>query len=143
VPKPIRITDAPCQSHTAFFLLNRDLAIEKLNAAPAASFQRRLESICIVMKASFVYILASKKHGTLYTGVTSNLPKRVAQHRQDALPGFTSRYGVHRLVWFEVHGDIGEAIRREKQIKAWHRRWKIRMIEETNPEWKDLYGDII
>ncbi len=95
------------------------------------------------MKTAFVYILASKRNGTLYTGVTSDLPKRVAQHKQDVVKGFTSKYGVHRLVWYEVHGDIIEAIRRERKIKAWRRKWKLRLIEEMNPEWKDLHADIV
>ncbi len=95
------------------------------------------------MKPGFVYILASKRNGTLYTGVTSDLPKRVTQHKQDKVKGFTSKYRVHRLVWFETHGDMIEAIRREKQIKAWHRKWKLRLIEETNPEWRDLYDEIV
>ena len=95
------------------------------------------------MKAGFVYILAGKRNGTLYSGVTSDLPKRVAQHKQDAGKGFTSKYSVHSLVWFETHWDIVEAIRREKQIKAWHRKWKLRLIEETNPDWRDLYDDIV
>ena len=87
----------------------------------------------------WVYILASKRNGTLYTGVTSNLDARVYQHKNDLIPGFTKRYGVHRLVWFEEHGDIRDGIAREKQIKGWNRAWKIRLIEKLNPDWKDLY----
>jgi len=86
-----------------------------------------------------VYILASRRNGTLYTGVTNNLVRRGWQHRNGLIEGFTKKYGVHRLVWFEVHEDIYSAIRREKQIKKWYRAWKIEMIEKGNPEWEDLY----
>jgi putative endonuclease len=92
---------------------------------------------------SFVYILASKRYGTLYTGVTGDLAGRTFQHKQDLIEGFTSRYGVHELVWFEEHGDIQAAIAREKQIKGWNRAWKIRLIEKGNPNWDDLYARII
>jgi putative endonuclease len=85
-----------------------------------------------------VYILASKRHGTLYTGVTSDLLARLYQHREGETGGFTSRYGVHRLVWFEMADTMEAAITREKQIKKWNRDWKLRLIEETNPEWVDL-----
>jgi putative endonuclease len=88
----------------------------------------------------WVYILASKRSGTLYVGVTSNLDARVYQHKHDLFSGFTKRYGVHRLVWFEEHDDIRQAIEREKQIKGWNRAWKIRVIERVNPDWKDLYS---
>jgi putative endonuclease len=77
----------------------------------------------------------------LYTGVTSNLAVRTLQHKNDVFEGFTKKYGVHRLVWFERHGDVCLAIAREKQIKGWNRAWKIRLIEKTNPEWKDLAAD--
>ncbi len=86
----------------------------------------------------FVYILASRKHGTLYTGVTSDLARRIYQHREGAVPGFTHLYGVNRLVWFEPHDDIEAAIVREKRIKGWKRDWKISLIEEANPIWEDL-----
>lgn len=85
-----------------------------------------------------VYILASQKRGTLYIGVTSNLARRLYQHRNDLMPGFTKDYGVHRLVWAETHGEISSAIAREKQLKRWHRQWKINLIEEANPDWRDL-----
>jgi putative endonuclease len=94
------------------------------------------------MKDYFVYILASKMSGTLYIGVTSDLYARVHQHKSDLIDGFTKRYGVHRLVWFEIHGDINMAIAREKQIKKWNRAWKIRMIEKGNPNWRDLFPDM-
>ena len=84
-----------------------------------------------------VYILASRRHGTIYIGVTSDLMARIYQHRTGALPGFTSNYAVHRLVHFEMFGDMDAAIRREKQLKAWRRAWKIALIEESNPFWED------
>ncbi len=89
-----------------------------------------------------VYILASRRNGTLYVGVTSDLPKRVAEHRAELVPGFTRDYGVKDLVWYEVHGDVMEAITREKRIKKWNRLWKLKLIEEKNPEWRDLYSEI-
>ena len=88
-----------------------------------------------------VYLLASGFHGTLYTGVTSNLEQRIAQHRQETMKGFTARYGVKRLVWFEVHERMEEAIVREKAIKRWHRAWKIALVEAANPTWRDLAED--
>ena len=87
----------------------------------------------------YVYLLASRKHGTLYIGVTSNLLARAFQHRSHAVAGFTSRYHVHLLVWFECYDDPLTAIAREKEIKKWRREWKINLIERTNPEWVDLY----
>jgi putative endonuclease len=91
-------------------------------------------------KVSFyVYLLASRKHGTLYLGVTNNLPRRVYEHREKLLPGFTSRHGVTRLVWFEEHEHPTAAISREKQIKKWRRDWKIGLIEEQNPDWADRF----
>ena len=88
-----------------------------------------------------VYLLASAFHGTLYTGVTSQLLGRIWQHREEVVRGFTSRYGVKRLVWFEVHETMESAIRREKTIKRWHRQWKIELIELENPTWRDLAED--
>jgi putative endonuclease len=88
-----------------------------------------------------VYLLASHRNGTLYVGVTSNLIHRLHQHRSGLIEGFTSDYGVHRLVWFESGGSMEEAIRREKQIKKWNRQWKIDLIERTNPDWRDLARD--
>ena len=90
----------------------------------------------------FVYILASGRHGTLYVGVISDLPGRVWEHREGAMPGFTSRYGVKQLVHFEMFGEIDAAIKREKQLKRWRREWKVNLIEGTNPEWVDLYDGI-
>jgi putative endonuclease len=86
-------------------------------------------------------MLASKKHGTLYIGVTSNLLQRIWQHKNDNVKGFTKRYGVHTLVWYETHETILAAIAREKALKKWNRQWKIRLIESDNPEWRDLYED--
>ena len=89
--------------------------------------------------AYYVYILASKKHGTLYLGVTNDIVRRVYQHRTKAVGGFTARYDVNKLVWFEIYDDAVTAITREKELKKWRRDWKIRLIEEQNPEWVDLY----
>ena len=95
------------------------------------------------MRQPCVYLLASKRHGTLYTGVTSNLVQRVWQHRNGQTPGFTSRYRVHLLVWYERHENMESAILREKQIKAGSRARKIGLIEAMNPNWQDLYSDIL
>ncbi len=89
-----------------------------------------------------VYLLASKRNGTLYVGVTSNLIGRVWQHKNGALGGFTGRYRVHRLVWYEIHLTMESAIHREKQIKSWRRAWKLSLIEAFNPQWRDLYDDV-
>ena len=94
------------------------------------------------MKKGYVYILASRKNGTLYIGVTSDLSKRIYQHRENLITGFSSRYNVKQLVYFEKHEDITEAIKREKQIKKWNRAWKIRLITEDNPDWFDLWGTL-
>jgi putative endonuclease len=90
----------------------------------------------------YVYVLASGKHGTLYVGVTNDLARRVYQHKTRVFRGFTSRYRVHHLVWFEIHDDPLNAIAREKEIKKWRREWKINLIERSNPEWTDLYESI-
>lgn len=92
-------------------------------------------------KSYFVYILASRKNGTLYIGFTSDLEGRTFQHKTEAVKGFTSRYNVKRLVYYEQYTDPYSAIQREKQLKKWNRTWKIRLIEKHNPEWKDLYHD--
>ncbi|HOC58638.1 MAG TPA: GIY-YIG nuclease family protein [Smithellaceae bacterium] len=94
------------------------------------------------MKEFYVYILCSKRNGTLYTGVTSNLPKRIYVHKHNLVDGFTKKYGVHSLVWFERYESADEAITREKQIKKWNRKWKLELIEEKNHEWNDLYDSI-
>ena len=95
------------------------------------------------MKQPAVYILASQRNGTLYIGVTSDLVQRVWQHKNDVFEGFTKEYVVHMLVWYELHEDMENAIIREKRLKKWNRDWKLRMIEEMNPNWKDLYDSII
>lgn len=87
----------------------------------------------------YVYILASRRHGTLYVGVTNSLERRIAEHKAKAAPGFTKRYGVDRLVWWREYGEVGEAIYFEKQLKRWRREWKVRLIEHENPDWGDLY----
>lgn len=89
-----------------------------------------------------VYILASKRNGTLYTGVTSNLIQRVWEHKNDLVKGFTNKYHVHMLVYFELHEDMLAAITREKQLKKWNRKWKLALIEKDNPQWNDLWDDI-
>jgi len=91
------------------------------------------------MRSYYVYILASDRNGTLYVGVTSDLSRRVWEHKEGLTPGFTSKYGVVRLVWYEEYPDIGDAIAREKRLKRWRRGWKLRLIEERNPQWLDLY----
>lgn len=95
------------------------------------------------MKSFFVYILASKRNGTLYIGVTSNLIKRIYEHKSDAVAGFTSKYKVHDLVHFEAVETAESAIAREKQIKAWKRDWKVQLIQKDNPNWNDLYPELI
>ncbi len=95
------------------------------------------------MKQPCVYILASSRNGTLYVGVTSNLAQRIWQHKNNLTEGFTKKYGVHLLVWFEPHETMESAIAREKALKEWQRAWKIRLIEENNPQWGDLYESIV
>ena len=94
------------------------------------------------MKQPCVYILASKRNGTLYVGVTSNLVQRVWQHKNDLVAGFTKRYGVHTLVWYEGHETMESAIGRERAIKEWKRAWKLELIEQGNSAWRDLYGEL-
>ena len=95
------------------------------------------------MNQAYVYILSSQRNGTLYIGVTSDLIKRIYQHRNNLSEGFTKKYKVHRLVYFETTPSIKGAIQREKQLKQWHRQWKIELIEKDNPEWIDLYGSLL
>ena len=90
-----------------------------------------------------VYILASKKNGTLYIGVTSDLVKRVWEHKNDLVEGITKEYGVHQLVYFESHEDMATAIQREKQLKKWNRDWKVQLIEKGNPQWGDLFDSLV
>jgi len=94
-------------------------------------------------KQMYVYILASKKNGTLYIGVTNDLVRRVYQHRENLIDGFTKEYGVHRLVYFEIYDDPERAIQREKTMKRYVRQWKINLIEQDDPDWTDLYESIV
>ena len=93
-------------------------------------------------KPYYVYIMASKRNGTLYIGVTNNLIRRVYDHKNDLIEGFTKKYKVHYLVYYKHTGCIESAIKREKQLKKWNRRWKLKLIEKQNPEWKDLYDKL-
>ena len=95
------------------------------------------------MKQPAVYILATGKRGTLYIGVTSDLVARIWQHREHVVDGFTKRYKVTQLVWYELHGTRESAIHREKQLKKWNREWKLRLVGESNPEWRDLWDEIV
>ena len=90
----------------------------------------------------YVYILASRRNGTLYVGMTDDLVKRIWLHREEILPGFTKQHGVKKLVWYEVHNSRESAFRRERQIKKWNRVWKLELIEKTNPTWRDLFEEI-
>ena len=94
------------------------------------------------MMAPAVYLLASQRNGTLYIGVTSNLIQRIWQHREGLVEGFTKKYGVKTLVWYEQHATMESAIIREKALKKWNRAWKLKLIEQTNPQWRDLWPEI-
>jgi len=113
------------------------------NPVNYASKTPALTKPCPVPKYPCVYILASRRNGTLYVSVTSDLVKRVWEHQNNLVEGFTKRYGVHTLVWFEKHETMESAIAREKAIKEWKRRWKLDLIEQRNPEWRDLYEDVV
>ena len=93
----------------------------------------------MMSKQYYVYLLTTKQYGILYTGITSNLISRIYQHKENLVDGFTKKYNVHKLVYYEIHDDVNEAILREKRIKKWNRKWKINLIEQTNPQWIDLY----
>lgn len=95
------------------------------------------------MEYCYVYILASSRNGTLYIGVTSDLIKRIYEHKNNLIDGFTKKYGVHRLVYYEQTSDIESAIEREKRLKKWNRKWKLELIEKNNPDWEDLYTSLI
>ena len=95
------------------------------------------------MAYAFVYIVTNRRYGTLYVGVTTDLVKRIAQHRQGSFEGFSKVHGLHRLAWFEPHESIVEAISREKRIKRWHRDWKVNLVQAMNPGWIDLYPSIL
>ena len=90
------------------------------------------------MRTYYVYILASRRNGTLYIGVTNNLERRMSEHEQGLIEGFTKKYGVHHIVYYETTNDIASALQREKQLKKWNRKWKIELIEKENSDWKDL-----
>lgn len=90
----------------------------------------------------YVYILASQKNGTLYTGVTNDLARRIWEHKEGTIEGFTKKYDVKILVWYDVYNDVNEAIAHEKRLKRWNRKWKLELIEKNNPNWKDLYEDL-
>ncbi|MBU0517408.1 GIY-YIG nuclease family protein [bacterium] len=94
------------------------------------------------MKPYFVYILASRRNGTLYTGVTNDLIRRTLEHKNDLIPGFSKKHKTHMLVYFEIFNDPENAIRREKQLKCWKRLWKLKLIEQINPDWNDLFDEI-
>jgi len=96
----------------------------------------------MLTKQYFVYILASRKNGTLYIGITNDLLKRLYEHKNNLADGFTKKYGVHNLVYYGIHNDASNAITREKQLKKWNRQWKLELIEKTNPAWNDLYDDL-
>jgi putative endonuclease len=96
-----------------------------------------------VNKLPVVYILASKRNGTLYIGVTSDLVRRIWEHKNNIVEGFTKRYNVHRLVWYEMHESMESAIAQEKRLKNWRRKWKLELIESNNPNWIDLYDEIV
>ncbi len=108
------------------------------------SFPRRRESIGYELtRRYFVYVLASRKNGPLYIGVTNNLIRRVHEHKEKLMEGFTQKYNVHKLVYYELCDDIHTMISREKQLKKWNRQWKINLIERNNPDWRDLYYDLL
>lgn len=123
--------------------MNGDGRREGDNALLGAEFRHSRESgnprPTNTTKQPCVYILASRRNGTLYTGVTSDLVKRAWEHRNNLVEGFTRRYGVHLLVYYELHGEMLAAIEREKRIKKWRRAWKIELIEQANPRWFDLW----
>jgi len=109
-----------------------------------SSFWRKPESReASVNKQPAVYILASKRNGTLYIGVTSDLVKRIWEHKNNMVEGFTKRYAVHQLVWYELRESMQSAIEREKRLKEWKRKWKLELVEGTNPNWQDLYHTIV
>jgi putative endonuclease len=101
------------------------------------------KKIHMIQKNCYVYILASQRNGTLYVGITSNLSKRIWEHKNHVVKGFTADYNVNQLVYYEIHNDINVAIQREKTLKGWRRKWKLELIEMKNPDWKDLYNEVI
>lgn len=117
----------------------------RITVIPAqAGIQKCLQKRGAMMeKQAAVYLLASQRNGTLYIGVTSNLVKRIWEHQNNAVEGFTKRYDVHTLVYYEQHATMEAAITREKQLKKWNRAWKLRLVEERNPDWRDLWPEIV
>ena len=95
------------------------------------------------MKSYYIYIMASRRNGTLYIGITNDIVRRVYEHKNNFISGFTSKYSIHNLVYYEQFDNIESAIQREKQLKKWNRKWKIELIERVNPNWKDLYEDLL
>ena len=119
--------------------MRAQLASSPRRRGPSAPIVLGLLAWCVMPKQPCVYILASKRNGTLYIGVTSNVFQRTSLHKQDLIEGFTKRHGVHRLVYYEMHETMDAAIAREKRLKRWNRLWKLRLIEQVNPEWHDLF----
>lgn len=113
------------------------------NRDPGHEFEKHLNQDKMLLKDYYVYIMASQRNGTLYIGVTNDIIRRAQEHKEGLLGGFTKRYRAHILVHYEVYGDIGDAIYREKQLKAWKRRYKLGLIEKNNPQWEDLYRELI
>jgi putative endonuclease len=105
-------------------------------------FERAVHCCIVDGMAYFVYMLASRRHGTLYLGITNDLSRRVSEHKAKTIAGFSAKYSVDRLVWYETYDRVDEAIAREKSLKKWRRDWKIRLIEEMNPDWSDLYRSL-
>ena len=105
--------------------------------------QAGIQELFMIQKQACIYIMANKKNGTIYIGVTSDLPNRVWQHKNNIIDGFTKKYSIHKLVYFEPYESMKSAIEREKQMKKWKRKWKLEMIEKQNPLWEDLYENII
>ena len=129
-------------------VLVRDPPAQNLPASRRAATQ----TVCVLARgrysrlmgsrSGYLYILASKRNGTLYIGVTGDLAGRIWEHRNGTIPGFTRRYGVKTLVWYEYFDDINDAIDEEKRLRRWRRAWKVNLIQERNPDWRDLYDEI-
>ena len=148
LPSPPNVIPAHAGIQSNEHEATSDLTLTGGAAAPlvrqrAATSSVRALCSRIAQKTGTVYLLASQRNGTLYLGVTSDLARRVRQHKEGATPGFSSRYGVTHLVWFEGHPSVADAIVREKQIKKWRRAWKVELIEAGNPGWLDLYERVV
>src|SRR3954447_25375163 len=118
-------------------------SLRSLSAGTNSSERMAGSWVRLLFMSYYVYLLASRKHGTLYAGVTNDLVRRVYEHKSKAMDGFTAKYGADQLVWFETHDGVGATISREKEIKKWRREWKIALIEPDNPDWLDLWDAII